>query len=43
MALYDRGDPKVIPEENLLPFTEILESAGVGIRVRSQKKDTHTP
>ena len=43
MALYDRGDPKVIPEENLLPFTEILESAGVGLRVRSQKKDTHTP
>jgi len=43
MALYDRGDPKVLPEENLLPFVELLESAGIGMRVRSQKKDTHTP
>jgi hypothetical protein len=43
MALYDRRDPKVIPEENLLPFADILESARVGIRVRSQKQDTHDP
>jgi alpha-beta hydrolase superfamily lysophospholipase len=43
MALYDRGDPKVVPEENVLPFIELLEPAGIGIRVRSQKKDTHTP
>jgi hypothetical protein len=43
MALYDRGDPKVIPEENLLPFVDILETARVGIRLRSQKRDTHTP
>jgi alpha-beta hydrolase superfamily lysophospholipase len=43
MALYDQGDPKVIPEENLLPFVHILETARVGIRLRSQKQDTHTP
>lgn len=43
MALYDRGDPKVIPEENLLPFVGILETARVGIRLRSHKQDTHTP
>jgi len=43
MALYDRGDPKVIPEENLLPFVGILETARVGIRLRSQKQGTHTP
>lgn len=43
MALYDRGDPKVLPEENLLPFIGLLEPAGVGVVVRSQKKDTHTP
>jgi alpha-beta hydrolase superfamily lysophospholipase len=43
MALYDRGDPKVIPEENLLPFVDILASARVGIRLRSQKRDTHDP
>ena len=43
MALYDRGDPKVIPEENLLPFVDLLERADIEIRVRSQKRDTHTP
>jgi glycerophosphoryl diester phosphodiesterase len=43
MALYDRGDPKVIPEENLLPFVGILESARVGVLLRSQKRGTHDP
>ena len=43
MALYDRGDPKVPPGENLLPFIELLEPAGSPVLVRSQKKDTHTP
>jgi alpha-beta hydrolase superfamily lysophospholipase len=43
MALYDRGDPKVIPEENLLPLIELLQPLGVGFCVRSQKKNTHTP
>ena len=43
MALYDRGDPKLPPQENLLPFAQLLEGAGVAIRLRSQKQDTHMP
>jgi pimeloyl-ACP methyl ester carboxylesterase len=43
MALYDRGDPKALPEENLLPFLSLLEAAGIEVRVRSVKEDTHTP
>src|SRR5687768_2468414 len=43
MALYDRGDPKVIPEENVLPFVGLLESARVGVLLRSQKQDSHDP
>jgi pimeloyl-ACP methyl ester carboxylesterase len=43
MALYDRGDPKALPEENLLPFLALLEAAGIDVRVHSVKEDDHTP
>jgi hypothetical protein len=43
MALYDRGDPKVPPAQNLLPLVTLLEGADIPIVIRSQKKDTHTP
>ncbi len=42
-TLYHEGDPKVIPAENILPFGEFLEQAGLPLLEIASPLETHSP
>jgi hypothetical protein len=41
MAVYETHDPRVPPQENLLPFVANLHRGGVNVRVTPMEADTH--
>ncbi len=42
-TLYHEGDPKVIPAENILPFGDFLEEAGLPLLKIASPLETHSP
>lgn len=42
MSLYSDRDPKVLPEENILPLAKLLRDAGVLLELRSVNEAAHS-
>ena len=41
MAVYETRDPRVPPDENILPFVERLRQAGIFVKLTPLEADTH--